>query len=396
MSEKEEKSIPENGDKTHWSESPYLIIKGFLMGSADIVPGVSGGTMALITGIYNRLIFAIKSVDALTISNALKLRFKTVFEHFHWKFLLLLFTGIFLAIVFFTRIVPLQVYMFTHPEIVYGLFFGLIVGSIFLLIGEVESSKRNWKGLLPLTAGALFGFWIVTLVPTDTPETFWFVFISGAVSICAMILPGISGSYILLIFRKYDYILAQLGEIGGVDTALALLNLAPFILGAITGLALFSRLLSWLLKNHYAVTLLVLIGFLIGSLYVIWPYQERTFSESIRNVQVLPMSDPLVLELLERDEDPVGPRFQRIGRVLTPDAAFDQFRRVEVETVSQKLISSEPFFPANMEQEQRDKTDVSGGVYGIMIGLILIAGISLLRKAGQNTNLGKDDIIHTT
>lgn len=387
MSEKEENELPENGDHTSWSESPYLIIKGFLMGSADIVPGVSGGTMALITGIYNRLIFAIKSVDATTISNTLKLRFKTVFEHFHWKFLLLLFTGIFLAIIFFTRVVPLQVYMFTHPEIVYGLFFGLIVGSIFLLVGEIESSKRSWKNLIPLTAGALFGFWIVTLVPTDTPETFWFVFISGAISICAMILPGISGSYLLLIFRKYDYILAQLGEIGGIDTVAAIFNLIPFILGAITGLALFSRLLSWLLKHQYAVTLLVLIGFLIGSLYVIWPYQERTFTESVRDVQVLPISDPLVQDLMERDESFMAPRYQRIGKELTPDAAFDQFRRVEVETVSRKLISSDPFFPTNMSEDLKEKTNVNGGIFGVIVGLIMIAGISLLRKASGNTNL---------
>lgn len=380
MTEKEETDNKANGDQTRWSESPYLIIKGFLMGSADIVPGVSGGTMALITGIYDRLIFAIKSVDATTISNAFKFKFKNVFEHFHWKFLLLLFTGIFLAVIFFTRVVPLQVYMFTHPEIVYGLFFGLIVGSIFLLIAEIESSERNWKGLLPLLAGALFGFWVVTLVPTDTPETFWFVFLSGAVSICAMILPGISGSYILLIFRKYDYILAQLGEIGSLDTMTAVLNLVPFILGAITGLALFARVLSWLLKSYYTMTLLVLIGFLVGSLYVIWPYQERTYAESVREVNVLPVSDPLVQELMEREESVKAPKYQRIGKVLTPDAAFDQLRRVEVETVSQKLVSSQPFLPVNLDEELRSETNVGGGMAGIGIGLLMIIGISYLRN----------------
>lgn len=380
MTEKEETENRENGDQTKWSESPYLIIKGFLMGSADIVPGVSGGTMALITGIYNRLIFAIKSVDATTISNTLKFRFRLVFEHFHWKFLLLLFTGIFLAVIFFTRVVPLQVYMFTHPEIVYGIFFGLIVGSIFLLIAEIDSSERNWKGLFPLIAGALFGFWIVTLVPTDTPETFWFVFLSGAVSICAMILPGISGSYLLLIFRKYDYILTQLGEIGSFGTMTAIMNLVPFFLGAIIGLALFARVLSWLLKNHYTFTLLVLIGFLVGSLYVIWPYQEREFAESVREVNVLPMSDPLVQELMEREGPVKAPKYQRIGRVLTPDAAFDQFRRVEVETVSQKLISSKPFFPKDMDEELRSQTNIMGGLTGMAIGLLMIIGISFLRR----------------
>lgn len=388
---KSEKTAPiKNGDKTTWSESPYLIIKGFLMGSADIVPGVSGGTMALITGIYNRLIFAIKSADSKAISNTFKLQFAKVFEHFHWKFLLLLFTGMILAVIFFTRIVPLQVYMFTHPEIVYGLFFGLILGSIFLLLGEVERSKRNWRGILPLAAGALFGFWIVTLVPTDTPETFLFVFLSGAVSICAMILPGISGSYILLIFRKYDYILTQLGNIGSADTLAAALNLIPFILGAISGLVIFTRVLSWLIKKHYAVTLLVLVGFLVGSLYVIWPYQEREFQDIVRSVEVLPISDPLVQELLERDglgPAPIypAPSYKRIGRVINQEATFEQFRKVEVETVSRKLVSSTPFLPWVEEEKPTETVDIRGGILGMFAGLMMIGGITYLRKAGPNS-----------
>lgn len=373
-----------NTDHTTWKEAPFLIIKGFLMGSADIVPGVSGGTMALITGIYNRLINAIKSVDATTVKNILTLRFNKVFENFHWKFLFLLLTGILMAIVFFTRVIPLQIYMFTHPEIVYGLFFGLIVGSIFLLLSEIESDQKNWKSLFPLLAGALFGFWVVTLVPTDTPESFWFVFISGAVAICAMILPGISGSYILLIFRKYDYILAQIGEIGSIDTLSALMNLIPFVVGMIVGLALFARMLSWLLNHYYATTLLVLIGFLIGSLYVIWPYQDREYEEMIREVTVLPMSDPIVQELMNREEPEPGPRFQRIGRVVNPDASFDQFRRVEVETVSRKLISNEPFIPYNIKESEREDVNTKGGIAGMLAGLFLIVGISYLRKKGDN------------
>lgn len=347
------------------------------MGSADIVPGVSGGTMALITGIYDRLIYAIKSVDQESLKSFFKLQFKTFLTHFHWKFLLLLFSGIFLAIIFFTRVVPLQVYMFSHPEIIYGLFFGLIVGSIFLLMAEIPSSERNWKNLIPLAAGALFGFWIVTLVPADTPETFWFVFVSGSVAICAMILPGISGSYLLLIFRKYDYILAQLGNIGSPETTQAILNLLPFVLGAATGLVLFSRVLSWLLKNYHAITLLVLIGFLVGSLYVIWPYQEREFQESVRNVEVLPMSDPVVQQLLNREEVPNTPAYQRLGRQLPSDGSSP---KVEVETVSRKLIRSQPFFPWAEDQQPDKVVNRGGGLAGMAIGFILISGISYLRK----------------
>ena len=129
------------------------------MGSADIVPGVSGGTLALITGIYDRLIYAIKSVDKEMFLNVLKFRVSRVFETFHWRFLTLLFTGIILAIAFFTKIVPLQIYMFTHPEIVYGLFFGLIVGSIFLLIAEISPDKRGWKNHVAAYCGC--SFWVL-------------------------------------------------------------------------------------------------------------------------------------------------------------------------------------------------------------------------------------------
>lgn len=367
-------------DVTSWKESPFLIIKGFLMGSADIVPGVSGGTMALITGIYDRLIFAIKSADWTAVKTALSFQFKKFFEHFHWKFFLLLFSGIFLAVIFFTRIVPLQIYMFTHPEIVYGLFFGLIVGSIYLLMAEVKRAERTPVNFLYLVAGALIGFWVVTLVPADTPESFWFVFLSGSVAICAMILPGISGSYLLLIFRKYDYILSQLGAIGTIDTVQALINLIPFVIGALVGIILFSRLLSWLLKNFHTATLMVLIGFLIGSLYVIWPYQDRTFEDHVRETEIVEMTAPIVEELQQRDSIPPGPEYKRLGEVENPDAMFDRLKRVEVETVSRKLVSSQPYFPVFNWPEEDGTIDLYGGLSGMAIGLSLIVGIAYLRK----------------
>jgi putative membrane protein len=371
----------ENRDKTDWKESPYLIIKGFLMGSADIVPGVSGGTLALITGIYHRLIYAIKSVDSKVVKHLFKLRFNKVFEYFHWKFLLLLFTGIILAIIFFTRIVPLQVYMFTHPELVYGLFFGLILGSVFLLIAELDREARNIKALLPLLIGSAIGFWVVTLVPAETPETFWYVLVSGAIAICAMILPGISGSYILLIFRKYDYILSQLGAIGSTETVQALLNLLPFVIGAATGLILFSRALSWLLNRYYSITLLILIGFLIGSLYVIWPYQDREYDESVRSTEVLPQDHQLVTELKERAGIPNQPEYQRLGDEIE---AENGELMIEVESVSRKLISSKPYFPANENYETRREVNITEGMVGIGLGFVLIIGIAILRKRSPN------------
>lgn len=375
------KTDSENRDKTDWKESPYLIIKGFLMGSADIVPGVSGGTLALITGIYHRLIYAIKSVDSKVVKHLFKLRFNKVFEYFHWKFLLLLFSGIILAIIFFTRIVPLQVYMFTHPELVYGLFFGLILGSVFLLIAELDQKDRNIKALFPLLIGSAIGFWVVTLVPAETPVTFWYVFVSGAIAICAMILPGISGSYILLIFRKYDYVLSQLGAIGSAETVQALINLIPFVIGAATGLILFSRALSWLLNRYYSITLLILIGFLIGSLYVIWPYQDREYEDSVRSTEVLPQDHQLVTELKERAGVPNQPEYQRLGDEIESENGE---RMIEVESVSRKLISSKPYFPTKENYETEREVNLTEGMVGIGLGFVLIIGIAILRKRSPN------------
>lgn len=343
------------------------------MGSADIVPGVSGGTMALITGIYERLINAIKSVNGSVIKNILRLKFKDVFAEFHWRFFALLFVGLFSAVFFFTNVVPLQVYMYTQAEIVYGLFFGLIVGSIFLLIIEVSPQSRGWKNIFPIFAGALFGFWVVTLVPADTPETFLFVMLSGSLAICAMILPGISGSYILLILRKYDYILTELGDVFSSNPIDPFLNLLPFIIGAIVGLALFARLLSWLLNNYHAVTLLVLVGFLVGSLYVIWPYQDRDYVESVKSVEVLPYSHPLVQELLDREEIPELPDYKRIGEIR---GESNGERTVEVESVSRKVLNTQPFIPDSTDED----VNISGGIFGIITGLFMIWFISLLRK----------------
>lgn len=348
------------------------------MGSADIVPGVSGGTMALITGIYDRLIFAIKSLDLDAIRSLILFRFGAFFQSFHWKFFLFLGMGMFTAVLFFTRIVPLQIYMFTHPEIVYGLFFGLILGSIGLLIAEVDSRNRNWKYSIGLVAGALFGYWIVTLVPSETPETFWFVFIAGSVSISAMILPGISGSYILLIFQKYDYILTLLSDIGGSNTLQALIQLVPFILGAGTGIILFSRVLSWLLKRFHSATIVVLIGFLIGSLYVIWPFQEREFAESVRHSEIVSVDTNLVQELLNQGENIQAPQYYRISSVVETDPESGEATVVEIERVSRKMISNRPLFPWG-EEVQEQEQNLWAGVAGISGGLVLIFLITFLR-----------------
>lgn len=348
------------------------------MGSADIVPGVSGGTMALILGIYNRLIHAIKSANAAFLKKFFSFRWRSALNIIHWRFLLLLLSGIFLAILFFTRVVPLQVYMFTHPELVFGLFFGLIVGSIYILVKAMETF--NWKHGAFILLGTLIGFWVVTLVPADTPETGLFVFFSGAIAICAMILPGISGSYILLILRKYDYILSQIAAIG--ESVEPILVLLWFAAGAVVGLALFSRLLSWLLDHYYSFTLAVLIGFLIGSLYVIWPYQERTYEKIVTKTEVIDYTDPRAVELRANPPNTDRPTYQRLGRVINAGASFDELKEVELETVNQKLIQTDPFIPY-VTTEGAGTGSLWQGVVGVIVGLVLVGALDYLRTQGR-------------
>lgn len=366
-------------DKTTLKEGPLLWVKGFLMGSADIVPGVSGGTMALILGIYERLLDAIKSVNGPFLKYLITFKWVSAFKELHIKFLIFLFAGIFTALAFFTKVVPLQIYMFTHPEIVFGLFFGLILGSIYILYKTLN--EISWQEILMSVVGIGIGLWIVTLVPADTPENPAFVFLSGMISICAMILPGISGSYLLLIMRKYDYLLSNIGMIGGNETLDGIIALLPFILGAVVGLAAFSRFLSWLLGKYHSQTISVLIGFLIGSLFVIWPYQNRDFVEQVREVEVLPMSDERVQELMNSETNENLPEYQRIGKIINEGASFDEFKKVEVETVKKKMIKSKPFMPGVSEDANPD-ANVWGGVFGILIGMVMVGGLDYLRERG--------------
>lgn len=376
MEEKGSSSSAVEKDETSFKEAPLLVLKGFLMGSADIVPGVSGGTMALIVGIYSRLIHAIRSFDGTFVKRLLTFKLQMALSGVHWRFMLLLLAGIFGAVLFFTRVVPLQVYMFTDPELIYGLFFGLIAGSIFILIKALDSF--GWWHAFFVGIGAIIGFWVVTLVPADTSESPFFVFVSGAVAICAMILPGISGSYILLILRKYDFILSAIGKLGTVETMDGLLVLLPFLVGAVVGIVLFSRILSWLLDHYYAPTLSVLIGFLIGSLYVIWPYQDRSYAEFVSKTEIIEFTGEQARKLRENPPDPNRPEYKRLGEVINPGASFDELKQIELETVKRKLTSSAPYVPyITVEGAKTNKFRM--GITGMVVGLLLVVGLDYLR-----------------
>jgi len=276
--------------KPQAKDNPTVIVtKGFCMGSADVIPGVSGGTMAFILGIYPQLLAAINSFDMVWLGKIFRLDINGALTYPHFRFLLPLFAGIVAALLFFTRVVPLPKYIITHPELVYGLFFGLIAGSILVLLRHV--SGYDGIKLLQLAAGALLGFAVVNLVPTTTPDDAWFIFVSGVLSITAMILPGISGSFILLILGKYAYIFDALGHF-------RFAVIIPFALGAATGLVLFSRFLGWLLDVYRQGTIMVITGLLVGSLWVIWPFQQRSYVE-VRGKQRLLESTPVLPEAID-------------------------------------------------------------------------------------------------
>ena len=266
-----------------------LIIKGFCIGSADVIPGVSGSTIAFILGIYPKLINAIKSFDSKWLSMIFSLNFRGVLQRSNFNFLIPLGIGILSAVFFFTRIIPLPILVRTHSEIIYGLFFGLVLGSIILFLYKLGINLIS-KYFIFLLFGIFFGVYFISLVPSSTPDDSWFIFICGIVSISAMLLPGVSGSFILLMMKKYAYILNAIGHI-------ELSIIAPFIFGVITGLIVFSRLISYILKYFYQQTILFMTGLLIASLYVIWPFQNR-FYEIIQNEEIMILSRPKIPELL--------------------------------------------------------------------------------------------------
>ena len=239
--------------------------------------------MALILGIYERLLSAIRSFDRAWLENIFRFRISDALARNDLPFLIPLGIGIVFAIVFFTRVIPLPTLIITHPELIYGLFFGLILASIVILMGEVK--KYGAKEIMVTIVGVLLGLTIVNLVPVETPTAAWFIFLCGFIAISAMLLPGISGSFILLILGKYAYVVNALGEFD-------LVVIAAFGLGALTGLVVFSRTIVWLLKHYHQLTLLVIKGILIGSLWIIWPFQERVY-ETVRDKERLVGASPI-------------------------------------------------------------------------------------------------------
>lgn len=258
----------------------YLTVglKGAGMGAADVVPGVSGGTIAFITGIYEELIDSIKSINPSNIRLIWKKGIPSFWRAVNGTFLLSIVLGILASVLTLARL--LEYLLINHPIQIWSFFFGLILASAVFV-------ARNVKGwdivtLLSALVGTGAAWWITGISPASTTTALWFVFLSGAIAICAMILPGISGSFILLLLGKYQYVLNAVNQ-GEWQVLLVL------VLGAAIGLISFANLLSWLLRKYHKQTIALLSGFMLGSLNKIWPWKLNleTFTDPHGVVQPL-------------------------------------------------------------------------------------------------------------
>ena len=244
------------------------VLRGMCIGAADLVPGVSGGTMALILGIYQRLIGAIAHFDATLLGRIRRLEIVAAARHVDILFLVPLGIGVLLALIVFSRVIPLSLLVTAFPEAMFGFFFGLIAASIIGLLSHVEIGGA--KGIVWLALGTLFGIAAATLVPVQTPDAAWFIFLCGMAAIAAMLVPGISGSFVLLILGKYTDAIEALGR-------LDISFLLPLLGGVVTGALVFSRAISWLFERFYRPAMLTVIGILCGSLLAVWPFKDRQY-----------------------------------------------------------------------------------------------------------------------
>lgn len=243
----------------------YLVIslKGIAMGAADAVPGVSGGTIAFISGIYEELINTISNVNAALIKSLFTKGIKPFWQQLNGNFLVALLAGI---LVSFVSVMRLAKYLLeNHPILIWSFFFGLIIASIFFVGKQIQ--KWNLPVIISLIIGAFFAFYITTLPASANNENPWFLFLAGAIAICAMILPGISGAFILIILGAYKALSDAFHDFN-------IKKILIFACGALVGLLSFSHVLKWLFKHYHNITLAILTGFIFGSLNKVWPWKH--------------------------------------------------------------------------------------------------------------------------
>jgi putative membrane protein len=254
------------------------------MGAADVVPGVSGGTMAFITGIYQELILSIRSIDLNTLRLVLTFRVKEALDRVRWEFLLAVLIGILVAILSLAK--GIQWLLEHRPVLIWSFFFGLVFASVL----TVRKQVTKWDVRVSCAAiiSTLFAYVIVGSVSVETPDAPWFIFLCGVIAICAMILPGISGSFILVLLGKYHHILSALNERD-------IVVIATFSLGAAIGILSFAQLLNWVFKRYHNLAIALLTGLMAGSLRKVWPWKETLSTMTNRHGEQVPVDQLNVL-----------------------------------------------------------------------------------------------------
>lgn len=249
----------------------FLTLKGMAMGAADVVPGVSGGTIAFIVGIYDELINSIKSINGESLKLFFTGKWIAFCKQINAAFLFSIILGIGISI--FSLAKAITWLLTDHPVLVWAFFFGLVLASTWFVSKDIK--EWNWKTILAFIVGAAVAYYITVATPAETPTNLLFIFLCGAIAICAMILPGISGSFILVLLGKYFFIMEAVKTFN-------IKIILVFAAGAFIGITTFSRLLSFALKHFRNITLSVLTGFMLGSLNKVWPWKEtvQTYVDS--------------------------------------------------------------------------------------------------------------------
>jgi len=248
------------------------------MGAADVVPGVSGGTIAFISGIYEELIGTLNNINFSLLKHLKSEGLKSTWKKANGSFLVALLTGVFVSIVSLAK--GVEWVLEHHPILLWSFFFGLILASIIYVGKQIKTTAKDFKIFIAMAIGAAVAYLITTLNPSETTDTHLFLFFAGALAICAMILPGISGAFILVIIGAYAPVLQAINSRN-------LKTILIFGAGAVVGLLSFSKLLKWLFEKYHRLTLAVITGFMIGSLNKIWPWKiALTFRTNSKGVQV--------------------------------------------------------------------------------------------------------------
>ena len=255
-----------------------LMLKGMGMGAADVVPGVSGGTIAFIVGIYEELLNSIKSINKKNLTYLFKGKIGAFLKGINGNFLLSLCCGIGISVFSLAKLITYL--LVNHAILVWAFFFGLVVASTWFVAQDIK--RWGWKTVLSAIIGAAIAYYITIATPAETPNNLLFIFLCGAIAICAMILPGISGSFILVLLGKYFYVMEAV-------KTLNIVVLGIFAAGAAIGITTFSRVLSYALSRFRDTTIALLAGFMVGSLNKVWPWKEvvETYTDSHGEIKPL-------------------------------------------------------------------------------------------------------------